>query len=101
MGYLEGYIAEEQAAEYKAGFISYAELLRRLTYLTGTVLAALALEVTLGCAAQSTPAPQRFPVAIAQATPTAINPVTSDPPTSTPLPLQAGPPRLPLLEHLA
>ena len=34
MGYMERYIAGEHVAEFQAGRIAYAELIRRLTYLT-------------------------------------------------------------------
>lgn len=41
MGYLERYIAEENAGEFQAGHITYQELLRRLTLLTGSTIAGL------------------------------------------------------------
>ncbi len=85
MGYLQGYVAEETAGEYKAGRISYKELLRRFTLLTGSVVAAVALAVSLGCTASTPPTATTAP-------PTA----TAAPlPTSTSLTQTATPTRAP------
>ena len=90
MGYLERYIAEENAADYKAGHMAYGELLRRLTLLTGSAIAALALAVTLGCTSDSAsstalpPATSAAAIAPATSAPTALAP-TSFPPTSAPV----------------
>ena len=92
LGYLERYVAEETAGEYKAGRISYRELLRRLTMLTGSALAAVALAATLGCTADSTPTPiNTIPAPTATAAPTPTATVVPFP-TATPVPTATATP---------
>jgi carboxymethylenebutenolidase len=49
MGLFERYLAEKTASEYKSGRITRSELLRRLFVITGSMVSALALALTLGC----------------------------------------------------
>lgn len=89
MGYLERYVAEENAAEYQAGRITHSELLRRLTLLTGSAVAAVALAVTLGCSSsEPTPTlvldPTTTVPSAAPAAPTVTTPATAVHGTVTP-----------------
>ncbi|MBI3953332.1 MAG: hypothetical protein HY330_02350, partial [Chloroflexi bacterium] len=71
VGYLERYVAEETAAEYTTGRITYRELLRRFTLLTGSAVSALALAVTLGCTSDEASVPTvPLPASTATAAPT-------------------------------
>jgi carboxymethylenebutenolidase len=67
MGYMERYVAEEHAGDYFSGRISYQELVRRLTLLTGTLGAALLLAATLGCTAAAPTSIPSTPTPAAQA----------------------------------
>lgn len=86
VGYLERYVAEETAAEYTTGHITYRELLRRFTLLTGSAVSALALAVTLGCASDESSVPTvPLPASTATAAPT-IAPTRAPAATPTPAP---------------
>ena len=70
------HLAEEFAEEYKAGYLTRREFLRRLTLLTGGTLAALSLAGSLGCGTEQTP---KSTAALAAATATPLPPATATP----------------------
>ncbi len=88
MGHLERCLAEESAADYKAGLITFRELLRRLTTLTGSAVTALALAATLACTSSEPPAPATATIApiatVASLTPATPFPTATIPPTAAP-----------------
>jgi carboxymethylenebutenolidase len=90
MGYMGRYIAEENAEAYKEGRITYKELIRRLTLLTGSMVAAVTLAVTMGCTSDDVSSPTSPPAATATSAPSPTSttaptlvPTATLPPTAT------------------
>jgi carboxymethylenebutenolidase len=78
MSQLEQRIAEEAAAAYKAGRITYRDFIHKLTVVTGSVMASLALAFTMGCAADVATSTQVATLS-QQATATATAPPAGSP----------------------
>ncbi len=89
MGYMGRYIAEENAEAYKEGRITYKELIRRLTLLTGSLVAAVTLAVTMGCTSDEAATPTSAPTATSAPAPTSTTAPTLVP-TATPAPTAAA-----------
>ncbi|MBM4406463.1 MAG: dienelactone hydrolase family protein [Chloroflexi bacterium] len=93
MGYMGRYIAEENAEAYKEGHITYKELIRRLTLLTGSLAAGVALAVTMGCTSDDASAPTSAPTATSAPQPTNTTAPTLAPTaTAAPSPTATRPP---------
>ncbi len=86
MDYIQRYLAEEFAGDYREGYISRREFIHRLTLVMGSAAAALVMMETLGCA----PEPSATPTATAA--PPALTPPPPAPATTTARPTSTATP---------
>ena len=88
MDYIQRYLAEEFAGDYREGYISRREFLPRLTLVMGSAAAALVMLETLGCAPEPSATPTATAVPPAPTPPTSPSAVATlrPAPTTTPAP---------------